>query len=168
VVAPRTPSPRPTPVASPTTPELAPLLYLAAEARLLDVATVEGSVTVPRGGRPVGFGLHVRVDTPLHGTPRLALYHQLLPRHGNGLPKATVHVDLLDCRLTCRVLSPGAAVLTRTHDGWVRQVVPLSAVDTVLPAGDDLRVAVSLVSRQNVSGIVLGYGGSTPSGLLLG
>jgi hypothetical protein len=96
------------------------------------------------------------------------LSHRLLPRHGGGLPKATVRVAQLDCRLGCRTLSTGAAVLSRSHDGWVRQVLPLSALDELVRAGHDLRLSFVLVSRQNVSGLRLGFGSGAPSGLVLG
>jgi hypothetical protein len=163
-----TTAPRPPGPPMPPAPTIGPFLYLAAEARLLDIAAVGGSVTVPRGGTPVRFGVSVDVDTRITGTPRMVLFHQLVPRHGKGLPKAWVHVDLLDCSATCRTLSTGAAVLERTHDGWVRQVIPLSAVDTVVRAGHELRVSVVLVSRQNLTSLLVGFGGTVPSGLRLG
>ena len=167
VVVPTTPAPR-RPSPPPPPPVLGPVLYLAAEARLLDIASAGGSVTVPQGGTPIRFGAHVDVDTHLTGSPRMVLFQQLVPRHGNGLPRATVHVDLLDCAPSCRLLSTGSADLARTHDGWVRQVIPMSPVDAVVLAGDDLRVSVVLVSHQNLAGLLVGFGGSTPSGLLLG
>jgi hypothetical protein len=79
-----------------------------------------------------------------------------------------VHVDLLDCASSCRTMSTGSAALTRTHDGWSRQVVTLSPFDTTVRAGDVLTVSLVLVSRQNLSGLLVGFGGTTPSGLLLG
>jgi HD-GYP domain-containing protein (c-di-GMP phosphodiesterase class II) len=167
VVAPASPEPPHRPSPSPA-PELGPVLYLAAEARLVGVVSAGGSVTVPHGGWPVGFSVHVDPELQLSGTPRLVVVDRLATRHGNGLPKAVLQVSLLDCGSSCRTLSTGSASLDRSHDDWVRQTIPMSAVDAVVPAGHDLRVTLSLVSHDNVTGLVVGFGAGAPSRLLLG
>jgi hypothetical protein len=44
----------------------------------------------------------------------------------------------------------------------------MSALDVAVPAGQELRVSLALVSHKNVRGLVVAYGARAPSRLVLG
>src|SRR5262249_10699742 len=117
----------------------------------------------------IGFSVHVDQDVRLSGRPRLVLVDRLETRRGNGLPRAIVQVALRDCGPAgCTTLSSGSADVVRSHDDWVSQTVPMSRLDATVPAGHTLRVDVAIVSHDNVTGLLVGFGGATASRLLLG
>jgi hypothetical protein len=171
-VPPAPPPPAAPPAAHPAAPppaELARVLYLAGGLHLVGTVPASGTVTVHQGGGAVAFGVALEADATLTGTPRVVLFHALRARHGEGSPRAAVRVVLSDCGGgSCRTLSTGSAVLKRTKNGYAEQSVRMRALDTSVPAGHVLRVSLSLVSHENVSDLVVAYGGTTTSRLVLG
>jgi predicted acyl esterase len=143
------------------------VLYLAADG-LVSSAPGSGTHTLPQSGAPVVLTTPVEAARVVDGRPAVVLFHQLRPKHGQGLPRASVAMTLQDCDGTsCRTLARTTTVLVRTHGGWSRQRVALDGVHTTLAPGHTLRLLLSLRSHPKVSAVVIGYGGSTPSRLLL-
>ena len=144
------------------------MLFLGPDSDLVGELPGSSSVTVP-GGNGISFDVAAAAPATLTGAPTVVLFHSMRTRHGHGQPRAVVRVVLADCLGgSCRTLSTGSAVLARPRTGYAEQSVTLTALDTVLAAGHELRVSLVLMSRVNVSGLVVGIGGTTPSRLVLG
>jgi hypothetical protein len=157
--------PAPAPASAPA--PVPGVLYLS-DAGLVASAPPAGRHTLPQSGTPVLLSTPVEVARHVSGRPELVLFHQLVPRHGGGLPRASVAVTLQDCDAAgCHTLGTTTSVLLRKHTGWSTQRVTLPAVRTTLAAGHSLRLVLSLRAHPNVTAVVIGYGGSTPSRLLL-
>jgi HD-GYP domain-containing protein (c-di-GMP phosphodiesterase class II) len=158
-VAPPPPAPAPSPLPG--------VLFLSGSG-LVTSAPGAGTHALPQSGAALRLDAAVEAARALDGRPTLVLFHQLRPRHGGGLPKASVAVALQDCDgTTCRTLASTTTVLVRKHRGWSTQRVALPAVHTTLAPGHTLRLVLSLRAHANVTAVVLGYGGSTASRLRL-
>jgi hypothetical protein len=153
----------------PAAPQALPkLLYLAAGS-LVGTVPGAGSLMLPQSGAPITLTVGVDVTRVIDGSPTLVLFHQLKPRHGAGNPRAVVGVALQDCDAAgvCRTFDRKRVLLVRGHRGWTRTTATLDRVHTVIPAGHVLRLVLSLGARSNVTAARIGYGGPSPSRLLL-
>jgi hypothetical protein len=131
-----------------------------------------GRHALPQSGKAVVLAIPVDVARSVQGRPSLVLFHQLQPRRGGGLPRASVLVTLQDCSgssgiPTCRTLASTTSVLVRKRGGWSTQRVTLPEVRTTVAAGHTLRLVLALRAHRNVTAVLVGYGGTTPSRLLL-
>ncbi|HUR52378.1 MAG TPA: HD domain-containing phosphohydrolase [Mycobacteriales bacterium] len=162
-VAPPRPAPRrPAPRA-----QLPPVLYVSGH-RLGGSLPGAGSLSLAGSGTPVRLGVAVDAPRTVSGVPQVMLFQQLRTRHGQGLPRAEVSLTLLDCGPAgCRTLAHATAVLVRRHGGWQQQRVSLGRVSTTVASGHVVRLALSVKARRNVNSVLVGYGGPTPSRLLL-
>jgi hypothetical protein len=162
------PAPAPARPPAPAPARLASVLFLGPDSDLVGELPSSGSVSVP-GGKGISFAVALAAPATLRVTPTMVLFHSMRTRHGQGQPRASVRIVLADCLGgTCHTLSTGSAVLARPKAGYAEQSITLSALDTVLAAGHELRVSLALVSRDNVTGLLVGIGGTTSSRLVLG
>ncbi|HUR15279.1 MAG TPA: HD-GYP domain-containing protein [Mycobacteriales bacterium] len=160
-------APRPTPRAPAVHVRLGPVLYLT-RTGLGPTLPTAGAVSLRPGTAPAGFGIALGGPLVLDGVPHVVLVHRLVARHGAGHPRAALTVVLQDCDGdACRTLARATTVLDRAH-AYLAQRLALGRVRTVLPAGHELRLAVSVSARDNVDRVLLAYGGSQPSRLDLG
>jgi hypothetical protein len=147
-----------------TTPT-AGVLFLAPQGTLSTTGQPSGTASARPGGAAAAFSVAVSGTLRLTGVPTLVLFEQLQSRHGRGHPSASLIVNLQDCQgSTCRTLSTGSTGLPQAA-GVQELVVALGRVDTVVRAGDVLRVSVYVVGRDNVDSLTVLFGGSTPSRL---